>query len=316
MKKSTKKDAEEFEDKYGNKKYWIRIMEIYHFEDSKKGAEMMCDLLDHFIWLLMKRHYPTYAQNKDVCNDLYNEAIIEILKSMYKYDPNKTSPSTYFGYFILGGFHRAIEDIYDCRNSPSFKRIQKTIKQFEEKNLPLIETDIAAAAKTSVTDVIKYFEYKNAHDFVYLSENPEVDMDIKQKTPTPEEQFFENEKQTKIHQAMLTLSEQEKKVIYTYFFTKPDGSKKRHDYDTVAKATGIPKDLVQLYFQRALKTLKKNPELKDFHYEKFSKYSTPVEFINHNVSIYDCIGDENDNSEPIGVVKADDIYVLKPYINQ
>ena len=299
---------------YAGKEKVIEIMNLYNQGFKKEASDQMIKHLDYFIWYMMKKQYPTYSDNKEVRMDLYNQAVVEILKAMPKFDPRKRSPSTYFGYFILGGFHQAIEDIYDNRNSPTFKKIAKVVNKFEELGVPMSEINIAAAANASITDVKKYFSYVNAHDYVYISENPEIDMDIKQKSQTPDEEFLENEKNSKIHQAIQELPENEKRVIYTFFFTKPEGDRKKHTLDTVAEMTNLPKDLAQLSLQRGLKKLKRNPELKDYHFEKFTKYSDTVEFINHDVSAYDSIGDENDDFEGYVKVKGSQKeYILKPY---
>lgn len=305
-KNKTKKES------YPDKEKITRIMNEYHYGDQKKAIEQMVNQLSHFVRYLMRSQYPTYSQNEDVREDLYNEAILEILKSMPKYDAEKP-PTTFFAYFIVGGFRRAIEDIYDQRNTPAFKRIAKAISKCEELNKPLIETEIAAAANASITDVKKYFEYKNAHDFVYISDNPEIDTETKQKIKTPEEQMLENEKNNKIHEALKELPPHEQKIVYTFYFTKPDGDKKRHTLETVSKMTGLDKDLVQLYLQRGLKLLKKNPQLDDYHFEKFTKFSESVEFISHDISVYDSIGDENGelgDFKPVVIKTAE--FVLKP----
>lgn len=299
----------------------IRIMELYHTGHQKEAFNQMLEQLKYFIWHQMKIIYPTYFQNEEIRDDMYNEAVLEIIKSMDRYDAEKSVPTTFFAPYIIGGFRKAIDDMYDQRNSPEFKKIAKAIIKFEQQNKPLIETEIAAVANVSITDVKKYFEYKNAHDLVYISENPETDKDIKQKIQTPEEHFLENEKNNNIYSALQNLSEQEKKVIYTFFFTKPTGrfeNKKRHTLESVAEMTGLDKDLVRTYLQRGLKRLKRDPKLKEYHFEKFTKFSDSVEFINHDVSVYDSIGDENDNYLNFTPVKAKEAqksqeFILKPF---
>lgn len=301
----------------------VRIMEMYNSGQKKEASTQLIEQIKYFIWQQMRKIYPTYFQNEEIRDDMYNEAVLEVLKAMEKYNAEKTSPTTFFSFFIIGGFRKAIEDTYDQRNSPEFKKIAWEINRFEQANKPLVEIDIAVAAKVSITDVKKYFEYKNSSDLVYISENPETDKDIKQKIQTPEEQFFENEKNENISLAILNLPEQERNVIYTFFYTKPSGrfeKKKRHTFESAAEMLGMDKDLVRVYLQKGLKHLKKDPKLKDYHFEKFTKFSDSVEFISHDVSAYDCIGDENDGLGDFEPVKAQTIqnletedFILKPF---
>jgi RNA polymerase sigma factor (sigma-70 family) len=242
------------------------IMEDYHSGDEyriSRAKEEALKSLEGFIYTLIKRSYSTYAKKHFA--DLLQEGRYGVLVGLDKYVPDKGMPTTFFSPYIKHEMQLYVTKLVDnttTHYSSNIKKINKAIEYFEERNLPYTPVDIAIQTKMTVETVNQSLAIRNYRDVVHIDACPQnsvPNLKTKDKTPTPEEVFFEREEQETLYRCIEKyLTPLEIQVIEMYFGingsqTYPEGE--------ISKKLHIPKDKVKRLLNTSQRKLKES-ELK------------------------------------------------------
>ena len=261
---------------YEDREHMIELMDRYHSDDSQVHQAAKEQLLEEnrkLLTFFIKRFANSYLP--EYLDPLFNEMVIMFLEKIGSYDPRKAKLST----FLTNPAMRVAADFRDqigkCKSS-YYSRMMREVKESMERlrregldaNVASISLDTGYSIRC-VTDAIAMI---NAMDEVsYDQQGDEQDRLEKQMVEfaqNPEDEAIHKEGSKILQQALLTLCEEDARILTTKFATG-----KNLSYAETGKILGIPSSRVKRSITRSLKILRSNPELNAW-YERTSVYNT------------------------------------------
>lgn len=248
---------------YDKKDFCIQIMRDYHSGDEflkKKAIEDMINLLNNYIYSVMRIHFPNYRTKYS--EDLYQEGVLSIIKKMDDYDPELGAPTTFFHIYIKGGMNSfIIETVNHTTNhyGHNINKVRKAIDEFERSNEEYNNIDISNKVDIPLETVIacrKMINYSNEVSF-------DADNNVKNKISslqTPEEKMLSRERGVILAEALNDLDEIKRLIV----INKLGLIGERISYKTIAKNIGISVDKTRRLFQDALREMKNKINVKSY----------------------------------------------------
>lgn len=134
------------------KEYGIRVMDEYRNGNRVKAMEAMCENMEPVIKRIIRKQMipPVYEE------DAMQEGRLAVLEAMDKYDPNRSSPDTYFSIYIRHNIYTYINRT--VHNTPMYhaekaRAVQKVKRKLESEGLSPTSEEISKASGMSLLDV-------------------------------------------------------------------------------------------------------------------------------------------------------------------
>ena len=220
-----KRQAVETSEKTDYKELFVRIMEDYHSGNPARQDKAMTDAinaLNGIIFLIIRRHYSTYAPN--YIADLVQEGKMGILKGLKKYDPEMGMPSTFFHSYIKHEIQTFINENVNkttAHYSSNIRKINKAIAYFEDKQIPYTIADLVIKTQLSAESIEQALSIRNhANEIHYdgYTDSYLTNTFHSAKIPSPEQSLIENEELSTIQETLInTLTPQELAVVNRWY---------------------------------------------------------------------------------------------------
>lgn len=235
-------------------------------EKMQTARDLMVKKMELFIYYLVNTKFSTFRIH---LNDLYQEGIIAILKSMDGYDPNKAKPTTFFYFYIIHeitGFINLHVNKTSSHYSTSIVKIKRVLAQFEKDNkIPTIK-DIATVTGISaetITQAMVIMENSNEVSFESIDY---MDFPTSTNSDSAEKEFMKEEDDRLINLAVEELDDVSATIIKMKYGLNGDLPV---SYKAIATKLNLQIDRVKKLHTQALKTLKKSKIIKDnFNFNK------------------------------------------------
>lgn len=243
-------------------KYWDSVAS--NNKDLKKEAlDEMCQLVSAYVHLKINQLTPAALKTKEQIEDLTNECFQMIIETIDNYDGIR-SPLTYWETRLVGTIKS-----YNLKDKGLKINDQTVRNKISAAYNKLIELGIEPNAKniSRYTDGKISLEVINNNLKVFTASSGQVRLDktpeqggylldiYESNTETPESQFLKKEKIETVTQALHSLPEDEKEVIYLSIYEEMT-------YDEIAERMGISASTVKNKKATGLRRLSTNTSLK------------------------------------------------------
>lgn len=235
---------------------FIDICERYHSDDPQVRKEALWDAIEElksFVHYVIRKKYGTYTKYYD---DLVQEGIVGIINGMKKYNPEKSLPTTFFNLYIIHEMSKFVDTEVNkttSHYSSNLTKINRVIDRLEQSGKKWTPTDIAVETNLNMETVIQCLNIKEYKNEVYYETDEMLEADLKERTPSPEQEYIENEKNEVLYNAIKTLLPEEQQVLYYRYGL--DGT---HviAYKEIARKMGISIEKVRKYRHDGIRKLK------------------------------------------------------------
>jgi RNA polymerase sigma factor (sigma-70 family) len=230
---------------------------------KKKESDARDELvsyLEMFVYWLISTSFKTFTKYTP---DLYQEGVVGILKSMDKYDPRKSKPSTFFYVYIMHEINAYLNQEFN-KTTPHYGsfvvKVKRAIGNFERDDRDWNVTDIVKATgipSETVVQVLGIIERSNEvhyENLVYLEDK------VSENYKSPEDSFIQAEQKAMILNSLNNLTDDERLVV-----TLRMGIGDYHEpmsYKTIFEKTGISVENIKKYYNSAIRKLRKDRTLK------------------------------------------------------
>lgn len=237
------------------------ICERYHSDDPekvKKALEDAINELEGFIHDIIKKKYSTYGKYYE---DLVQEGKIGVMQGMQKYDPSKSLPTTFFNWYIIHEISRFIDTEVNkttSHYSSHLTKINRVINKFEQEGRAWNPQDIAIETGIKMETIIQCLTIDKYKNQVYY-DSDEMEVQIKERGKSPEEQILENEQIKTLYGALKDLTDDEKEIIIMKYGLGADG---QLSYKTISDKMNIPIEKVKKMRHEAIRKLRDNQGIK------------------------------------------------------
>lgn len=245
--------------------------EEYEF---RKIKEVLFKKIKFFGFSLAHEMIGKYKYGSDLFTELESELYITFEDVLYKYDPDRVAPTTYFLRPFKGTISRFLSSRngktpYDIQN---MKKINGAIRFYENLGIDWSVEMIANISELSYKVVKTNLDIQRRSELVDINQI----YDIRAQNMTPEEILLEDEKEQHTYGLIKKiLTDVEYKTLLSRL--NQDDSKLR-SFEKVAEHTGIPLPEVRKILNNAAFKLSHNEELASILHRKPEKYDTDNAF--------------------------------------
>ena len=203
--------------------YLVSIMEKYHsgdIEDKRAASEDMIKYLSNFVRNKIHRRYKAYSLKH--YEDLFQSGCLGICEGMLKYNPEKSSPTTWFNNYIVNQMQIFVNNTIN-RTTPHYSdlitKIRRIMDERSKKGLSTTAEDlIVELGDVSNTTVNKCLAIMNCTDNEqYYEDENYLDTQITDFEKSPETTFIDEERKSIIAKAVSKLKDDEKIVTILYY---------------------------------------------------------------------------------------------------
>lgn len=240
---------------------FIEICEKYKSDnpvEKTQALEEAINEMEGFIHEIIKKNYSTY---KKYYEDLVQEGKIGVMQGMKKYDPTQSLPTTFFKVYIVHEISKFIDTEVNKTTphySSNLMKINRIINKFEQEGRAWTPQDIAIETGIKLETIIQCLTIDKYKNEVYYNAD-DVEIEIKEKGKSPEEQYLENETLTALYTAIAELSPTEKEIIIKKYGLGAEG---QMAYKTISEALGIPIEKVKKIRHEAIRKLRESPSIR------------------------------------------------------
>lgn len=224
-----------------------------------KAKEDMISKLSLFIYDTISKHFSTFTA---YITDLYDEAVIGILKGLDSYDPKISKPSTFFRIYMIHEITEFINSHFNKTTSHYAARImtvKKAMVKLRKDGSEPTPKEISQETGISPETVIQALKINDMKNEVHYDAPEYIDQNISQSIKSPEAAYIEKETSETIYKAIATLTPDEQEVIILKYGLD-DSSQLA--YKTISQKTGISIDMVKKLHNRALRKLRKDKQMR------------------------------------------------------
>lgn len=203
--------------------YLVSIMERYHsgsYEEKRGAIEDMIKYLSNFVRNKIHRRYKAYSLKH--YEDLFQSGCLGICEGMMKYNPEKSSPTTWFNNYIVNQMQIFVNNTIN-KTTPHYSdlitKIRRIMDERSKKGLSTTAEDlIVELGDVSNTTVNKCLAIMNCTDNEqYYEDENYLDTQITDFEKSPETTFIDEERKSIIAKAVSKLKEDEKVVTILYY---------------------------------------------------------------------------------------------------
>lgn len=234
--------------------------------DYERGCNMimeaktqMISKLSLFIYNIISKQFSTFTK---YTSDLYNEAVIGILKGFDTYDPHIAKPSTFFRIYMV---HEITEYINTHINKTTSHyaahiiRVKRALNDFRKDGREPSAKEIAQETGISAETVVQALKINEMKNEVHYDSPELLDTKLTESIKSPEQAMIEMETQNLIAEAVNKLTQDERDVIaLKYGLTGFEPMA----YKTISAKTGISIDQVKKLHNRAIRKLRKDSTMR------------------------------------------------------
>ena len=238
------------------------IMEKYHHgnpEEQSWSKAAMLKMLEGFIGHAIKKYLATFSQEYYFA--LYDVCVLEILQNMKKYDPEKSTPTTFFTCYIMHGlssFANSITNKTSPHYSAQMNKVRKVINELKSEKQEVTTEDIARHTGMTVKNVHNTLNYIAMANHYYCGSLEDFDNVVTGHQENPEISYLKQEQSETLYHALQNLPEKDMKILlYRFGFLEND----LLNVNKIAVKMGISPRQVKNSINRSLHTLRKNPQL-------------------------------------------------------
>lgn len=242
---------------------FVTICEKYNSGDpvlKRESLDEAIEELKSFVHYVIKKKYSTYGKHYE---DLVQEGCIGIMKGMEKYDPAKSLPTTFFNLYIIHEMSKFIDTEVNkttSHYSSNLTKINRVIDKFETQSKKWTVTDIAVETGLNMETVIQCLNIKEYKNEMYYETDEILEANLSERSPSPEQQYIENERLDVLYKAISTLLPEEIQVLkYRYGLA---GSK-TISYKEIAKEMGVSIEKVRKYRHDAIRKLRHKANMRN-----------------------------------------------------
>lgn len=252
----------------------VHIMWMYHNGYKQRAILEMKDLLENYIKELVGIYSEPYDISEYDFEDLQQDALIEMMKRMEKYEPSKGMPTTYFKPYIRDKCYENLRNNKEHISGYYSKRaaqIRKAIAECEQKHIPYNDNKLAIMTGLSVHTIRQTMMQVKYCTDISLEELENTEASYMQ---TPEKIVMKKEESKIITSALDSLNEKERKILMMKVF---DNEKNGNPitYKTIAEHMGESIDDVKKILNQAKLKLSQVPEMRQMfsslYYDKKHK---------------------------------------------
>ena len=213
--------------------------------------------------------FPTFM--KDYYGELIHAAWCAILERMDKYDPKRSSVSTFFYYDIIHAMQMAIDkEIMNTSEHYRKKssRIRDEVDKLKDEDKPIDPVAIAVTTGYSIDFVntcLANYDCKNYEGF------PPAEDTATEET-NPEYIYMQKEGVSILYQALEKLPPINKEILISKWGVF---GHTKESLSSIAKRLNMPLSAIQLLDSKSREILKKNKELSSFHYGTYKEPKLP-----------------------------------------
>ena len=235
-------------------------------KEYNRGADLiaqaktdMTSYMDKYILDVINKKFGTYTKH---FADLRQEGMIGVLKSMDKYDPTISRPSTFFRIYIIHEMTEYINRVVN-KTSPHYSENIVKIKRLLSKNeyMGRVVSCIEISQETGVSPetVVQAVKIYNAANEVHI-DAAGLEGKMADYGETPEDKYLKKESNELLYNEMeKTLSKEEYLVVAMRHGL--GGYDDVMSYADIFDTTGIPVEKVKKYYSSAIRKLKNNKTL-------------------------------------------------------
>ena len=227
-------------------------------EELKKIKALLFDKIVRYGYSIATQMNCGRGFSTNTICEITSELYIEFCNVLYNYDPHFTTPTTYFSRPFKGAITRYLskqnrKTPYEIQN---WKKVNNCIQYFEGKGQLWTPEMISALSGLSLKVVQSTLEINIRSQLVNLDDL----YDIKDQRKTPEEEYFDNEREMAINASLKkNLSPEE----YELFLLRLNlENRKELSFDRVAKEAGIPLKEARQKLSNISVKLAKDPTLR------------------------------------------------------
>lgn len=253
-----------------------KVMRDYHSDNpaTKNAAvETMLNSLKGFIFSCMQKNYPTYIASE--YNDMLQSAYLAIIKSMENYDPELSSPTTYFAIYIKQGIQLHLNKQTNP-TSVYYRGINKKIRDIDPDGV-LDNEEVAKICGVSKRTIVNAREVDAVAHKISIEDKPNE----KSSFCLPEEHI---------------IKEVEIEAFYKYLNSALSTTEKNIIFDLFGLA-GHPQCSISKIAKKLKTSARKIAEIQNEAYEKLRT----TEFLH----IFEC--NESEESEPMSLLESCEI---------
>lgn len=291
------------EDRFSNQNERMKkVMAAYHSgnpDEKQYAVEQMTNEISGFLGHMINKNFKAFAP--EYYWDLYNEGMVAVLTTMSKYNPDMSTPTTYFTFPVIhamSAFVNSVTNKSSAYYSSIMNKIRGAINYFESIEEKPTVANIALHTGLSIKKVEEGMKRINAVNEYRYETDAELDSVLNEQAKNPEEQILEQEREMLLKNALERLNEIDRKLIM-YRFGFDDGTEK--SFAKIAKLVNLPVNQVTSSISRSLRILRDSPELSDFQNMEAKKKREDVLNDMHIilaptdiVSIYAELGEDNE----------------------
>lgn len=252
---NVKKDEKD-EMNVSQKEKMIHLMDRYHSSEGSEKAAVIEEILNEvqgFLGLAITKYFPAFKA--ECYDDLYQECVVAFLENIDKYDPTKSTITTFLTYPLIHAmctYTNSITNKCSSYYSGIMNRVRKAMREFEKEGHTPSVSDIALKTNLSVSKVENALRRITASDEVRYDTEADLDAMISEYMKTPEDQILDNEVHHTLELAFKNLPEKDMKLIIIAFGLD-DGIQK--STNQVAKIAGVSVNEASKSISRSLRLL-------------------------------------------------------------
>lgn len=277
-----KEEAEKMD--MSQKEKMIYLMDKYHSSEGAEKVSVTGEILkevEGFLGLAINKYFPAF---KSECyDDLYQECVVAFLENIDKYDPEKSTITTFLTYPLIHAmcaYTNSITNKCSSYYSGIMNRVRKAIREFEKEGHTPSVSDLALKTNLSVNKVENALKRINASEEVRYDTESDLDAMVTEYVKTPEDQVLDDEIHQTLAKAFKSLPKKDMELVIIAFGLE-DGIQK--STNQVAKLTGVTVNEASKCIARSLRILSDDENLMRLFGK--SKSRKKKESINQSLSI-------------------------------
>lgn len=236
-------------------------MTRYHSGDPVEQKKAIEEILNENMPLVDQIINKAYKTYKKYYQDMRQAGYVGIIEALQTYNPETSKPSTYFTFYIkhyiseyCNNFVQGISSHYSNR----IRLINNAKAELEAMEMEATPINIASITGIRLDAVVKSLEMEKRSQLKNCVSESYMDTLVTHVTPSPEEEYEEQERMEYFHRAVMNLPEKEKVIIiakYGLFDAEP---KTNAD---IAEIANVPVAQIRRYVQNAFRILREDVNL-------------------------------------------------------